>query len=255
LFDRVVGQDSTTNIPRSELYILHFTVHENTIFDWEKIISNEVIAQLMNFKTKNKSYMASYFIFAIMYCHVFKGLSINKRVNSKVDPVNMLYQDLWREKVGHYFYEVYNNFVSQFKKLLFGYDTSRISLEALTFLNGKGFLKKMDDYNIIRIFCSHEKYIFLLYYVPDKLFIIEVARQYKFWFYIFYEKRKRQFIPLSWKVGEILLRGISKIDEYASYFDQFDMIFAEQIKGFDPDHLFYNHIISVGLSLSLILGE
>jgi hypothetical protein len=66
----------------------------------------------------------------------------------------------------------------------------RLSLEASTFLNGKGILEKMDDYNIIRVFCSHEKPIFLPYYVSDKLFIIEVERQYKLWFHTFYEKRK-----------------------------------------------------------------
>jgi hypothetical protein len=110
----------------------------------------------------------------------------------------------------------------------------------------------MDDYNIIRIFCSHEKPLFLPYYVPDKLFIIEVARQYKFWFHVFYEKRKKQFIPLPWKVGEILLRGIAKIDEFASYFDQYNLKFAEEIKGFDPNHLFYNHMISVGISPALV---
>jgi len=91
--------------------------------------------------------------------------------------------------------------VSKFKKLLFGDDTSRLSLEALTFLNGKGVLEKIDDYNIIRIFCSLEKPIFLPYYVPDKLFIIEVVREYKFWFHNFYEKRKNYFIPLPWKVS------------------------------------------------------
>jgi hypothetical protein len=96
----------------------------------------------MNFKTEKKFYMAYYLIFAITYYHVFKALSIRKRVNSKVDPVTMMYQALWRHKVGHYFYEVYNNFVSKFKKLLFGDDTSRLSLEASTFLNGKGVLEK-----------------------------------------------------------------------------------------------------------------
>jgi hypothetical protein len=49
-------------------------------------------------------------------------------------------------------------------------------LKASTFLNGKRFLEKMDDYNIIRVFCSHEKPIFIPYYGSDKLFVIEVAR-------------------------------------------------------------------------------
>jgi len=88
-------------------------------------------------------------------------------------------------------------------------------------------MEKMDDYNIIRIFCSHEKPLFLPYCVPNKLFIIEVARQYKLWFHVFYEKMKTQFIPLPWKVGEILLRGIAKIDDFASYFDQYNLKFVE----------------------------
>jgi hypothetical protein len=48
------------------------------------------------------------------------------------------------------------------------------------------------------------------------------------------------------------LKGISKIDEYASYFDQFNLKFTEEIKWFDPDHVFYNHMVSVGLSPTMI---
>jgi hypothetical protein len=173
----------------------------------------------MNFRSEKKLYMASYLIFVITHYHIFKGLSVGKRVNSKIDPMIMWYQALWRNKVMNYFYEVYNDFVSEFKIFLFGEDTSRILLEASTFLNKKGILEKMDNYNIIRILFSHEKLIYLPYYVSDKLFIIKVARQYKFWFQYFYERRKKLFIPLPWRVGEILLRGISKIDEYDSYFD------------------------------------
>jgi hypothetical protein len=84
----------------------------------------------------------------------------------------------------------------EFNKLLFGEDTSRLSSEASTFLNKKGIPKKMDNYNIIRILCSHENPIFLPYYVLDELFIIEVVRNYTFWFHAFYERRKKQFIPL-----------------------------------------------------------
>jgi hypothetical protein len=42
LFARVVRQESTTTIPHLTLYILYFSIHENTIFDWGKIISNEL---------------------------------------------------------------------------------------------------------------------------------------------------------------------------------------------------------------------
>ena len=45
---------------------------------------------------------------------------------------------------------------------------------------------------------------------------------------------------------------IPKIDEYASYFDQFNLNFAEEIKGFDPNNLFYNHMVEVGLNPIII---
>jgi hypothetical protein len=60
-----------------------------------------------------------------------------------------------------------------------GKDTYKISLEASRFLDKKGILEKMDNY-IMRTFCSHEKPMYTPYYVPNKLFIIEVVRQYKF---------------------------------------------------------------------------
>jgi hypothetical protein len=56
-----------------------------------------------------------------------------------------------------------------------------------------------------------------------------------------------------------MLRGIAKIDEFASYFDYYNLKFALEIKGFDPNHLFYNHMVSVGISPTLdntlIFGE
>jgi hypothetical protein len=70
-----------------------------------------------------------------------------------------------------------------------------------------------------------------------------VARQYKSWFHLFYEKKKKQFIPLPCKVNEIFLRGTAKIDEYDTQFDQYNMKFAKEIKGFDPKHLFHDHMV------------
>jgi hypothetical protein len=91
-------------IPRLALYILYFTIHEEAIFDWRKIISLENSTQLSNFKSEKKLYMDSYLIFVITYCHVFKGLSIGKRVNCKIDLVTMWYQGLWTQKFNYYFY-------------------------------------------------------------------------------------------------------------------------------------------------------
>jgi hypothetical protein len=66
-----------------------------------------------------------------------------------------------------------------------------------TFLDKKGTLEKMEDHNVIKIFCSKENLAFLPYYISDKLFITEVTRQYGFWLHFFHEKRKKQFISFA----------------------------------------------------------
>jgi hypothetical protein len=188
LFIRVTYQESTTTIPR---YILYFTVHEKAIFDWAKIISIQISSQLENFKENKRFYMYSYLIFSITYCHVFKGLSIEKRVDCKIDPIPMWYQALWRHRVTYHFYEVYNRFVSIFKKLIFGSKTSRLSLEASKFLDKRGSYEKMEHYNVIIIYCSHEKPLYLPYFVSDRMFVTEVAKQYRFWVHFFHEKKEK----------------------------------------------------------------
>jgi hypothetical protein len=47
-------------------------------------------------------------------------------------------------------------------------------------MKGRGVMEKMEDYDVIMVFCSTEKPIFLPYYVSDKLFFIEIALKYRF---------------------------------------------------------------------------
>ena len=103
-----------------------------------KIISIEISSQLSNFKKEKKFYMASYLIFSITYFHVFKGLTIGKRVACKIDLVTMWYQTKWRHKTTYYFYEVYNEFIIVFKKLLSGENIARLSLKVVDFLTKEG---------------------------------------------------------------------------------------------------------------------
>jgi len=85
---------------------------------------------------------------------------------------------------------VHNVFISSFKRLIYGPSTSRLSLKVASFLAGKGRLKAMKKFSIIRLYCSHEKSSFLPYYVSDRLFIVEVCKQYKYWAHFLMEKGK-----------------------------------------------------------------
>jgi hypothetical protein len=122
--------------------------------------------------------MASYFVFAITYCYQFPKLSICKRVNCEFDPITISYQALWRHKASLYFYEVFNDFVLVFKGLLFGKHIPGISNHASKFLDKKGTLEKMENYNVIEIFGSKENPSFLPCHISDRIFIIEVERKY-----------------------------------------------------------------------------
>jgi hypothetical protein len=117
-----------------------------------------------------------YFIFNVTYCDAFKGLPLAKKVNCKIESIQMWYPALRKQKHAYNFYEVHNDFISSFKRLIYGPNTSRLSLEVAYFLTVKGRFKYMDNFIIIKLYFSHEKLSFLPYYIFDRLFIVEVCK-------------------------------------------------------------------------------
>jgi hypothetical protein len=252
LFTRITGQESTTNISRMILYILYFTVKEQAIFDWGKLISIEISSQLLQYTRQKKFFMSSYLIFVVAHCCPFPRLSLCKKVNCEFDPVTFWYQTLWRHKASQHFYEVFNDFVSVFKGLIFGKDFPWMSDQASKFLDRKGTLEQMENYNVIRIFGSKENPSFLPCHISDTMFLAEIARQYTYWLHFFHEKRKRQFMPLPWKVGDFIVRNMNKIDGFAGHFHNFNLKYVEKVKGFDPNGIFVEHLLVVGFNSSFI---
>jgi hypothetical protein len=66
-----------------------------------------------------------------------------------------------------------------------------MSDQASKFLDRKGTLEQMENYNVIRIFGSKENPSFLPCHISDKMFVTEIARQYNYWLHFFHEKRKK----------------------------------------------------------------
>jgi hypothetical protein len=98
---------------------------------------------------------------------------------------------LWSHKAQYNFYLINNNFISEFKKLVFGPNTSILSLKVATFLAEKGVFKTTEYFSIIRLFGYEENPFLLPLYVLDKNFVVEVCRQYKSWDHFFNKKRKK----------------------------------------------------------------
>jgi hypothetical protein len=124
--------------------------------------------------------------------------------------------------------------------------------QASKFLDRKGTLEQMENNNVIRIFGSQENPSFLPCYISDKMFVTEVARQYNYWLHFFHEKRKKQFIPLPWKVGDFIFRNMNKIDEFVCHFHSLNLRYVERIKGFDPTGIFVEHLLENDFNNSFI---
>jgi hypothetical protein len=180
LFSRITGQESTTIVPKLALYILYFSIHENTIFNWPRLFQVSYLFSWEISKIIKKFYMSSYLIFTVTYSHIFNGLPLAKKVNCKFDPMQMWYPVLWKQKGAYHFYEVHNAFISSFKRLIHGPNTSRLSLEVASFLDRKGSFEAMENFSVIRLYYSHEKPSYLPYYVSNKIFIVEICKNINF---------------------------------------------------------------------------
>jgi hypothetical protein len=114
-------------------------------------------------------------------------------------------------------------------------------------LDKKGTIQHLDNYTVIRIFGSTEQPALLPCHITEIIFIAEVTRQYNYWFHLFQRKKKKQFIPMPWKIGELVLKNVNKFDDFATHFSISNPRYAEHIKGFNPYDIFRQHLHSLGL--------
>ena len=49
-----------------------------------------------------------------------------------------------------------------------------------------------------------------------------------------------------------MCRNVNKIDEFSDHFNKLNLTYAERIKGFDPNGIFQEHLLSLGFSSSFI---
>jgi hypothetical protein len=54
------------------------------------------------------------------------------------------------------------------------------------------------------------------------------------------------------KIGDFTFKNINKIDEFVNHFHNVNLKYVEKIKGFDPNKIFVEHMLSVGFNNSFI---
>ena len=127
-----------------------------------------------------------------------------------------------------------------------------MSDQASKLLDRKGTLEQMENYKVIRIFGSKENLSFLPCHIIDRMFVAEISRKYTYWFHFFHEKRKKQFIPLSWKVKDFIFENMNKIDEFTCHFHNLNLKYDKKVEGFDPSGIFLEHLLVVGFNNSFV---
>jgi hypothetical protein len=89
LFVSLDGKESTSCVPKYVFYVLHESIRVRINFDWAEIISNEVSHHLFMYEQTKRFFMTSYLVYAIVYCHLFEGLTPRKDVNYEEDLVQI----------------------------------------------------------------------------------------------------------------------------------------------------------------------
>jgi hypothetical protein len=151
--------------------------------------------------------MSSYLIFVVSNCYPFLGISMCKKMNCEFNPVTFLYQILWRHDACQHFSKVFNDFASVFKALIFGKYFPWFFGQLTNFLDRKGTLEEMENYNVTRIFGSKQNPCFLSCHISGTMFFAGISRQYIYWLHFSHEKGKSQFISLPWKVRDFMVRN------------------------------------------------
>jgi hypothetical protein len=57
---------------------------------------------------------------------------------------------------------------------------------------------------------------------------------------------------LPWKIGDFVFKNMKKIDEFANQFHNLNIKYAENIRGFEPNRIFVEHMLTIGFNNSFI---
>jgi len=98
IFLLLIGQESTSHIPRYVLYVLYLSFENEVIFDWDEIISNEIFYKLSNYLNIERFCMTSYLVLVVAYCNVFEGLPSMGNVDVENNSSHLWYPVLWKHK-------------------------------------------------------------------------------------------------------------------------------------------------------------
>jgi hypothetical protein len=79
--------------------------------------------------------------------------------------------------------------------------------------------------------------------------------QYKTWAHLFHDKRKKQFIPQPWKIGDCIVKHLTHLNELVEHHEKMGLKDVKLIKAFEPYRKFTTYMQLVGYASHFIIIE
>jgi hypothetical protein len=118
------GKESLTHFPAEWVPLLH-EVAEGYNFNWDKILSNNIAREVMEYQTarskgQTKSfYMSVYIMDAICFSTPFPLMSCSWNP-TYLEPIHEYHSKLWEENAKDSFYEIFHFMVIPLHQMLYG---------------------------------------------------------------------------------------------------------------------------------------
>jgi hypothetical protein len=178
---RLFGRKIPTHF-LAEWVPLLYKVAEGYIFNWGKILSDNLAKEIVDYQTEKSEgqplsfYMSAYIMDVICYMTPFPLMNWSWNPDC-IEPIHDYHSKLWKENVKEFFYEVCHYVVIHVHKILDGCAPPRISKKIVENLKAIADWFIEENFSYVRVFrCSIPPHA-LLKFLPDRLVGREVAYQ------------------------------------------------------------------------------
>ena len=155
-----------------------------TIVDWAKILSDNLVMAIVNYRSKGTvsqriyplSYLSTYVMDAI--CDVSKFLVMGWKWTTQDSlPIHVYYKELWDSKFAPHFYQICHGIMLLLYRMLYDKDSLRCSPEVEVDILPIARWFEEELFTYVRVFGRFSSPHVLPLYVPDKLLAREIAYQ------------------------------------------------------------------------------
>ena len=134
------------------LYFLHGTINMDFKFDWAQFFSSDISHQLSSYQETERSFMAAYLVYVVIYNSFVNELPTRKDVDVNVEPIQFWYPIVCKHKASYFIYQFHDAFLRRHRELFIREAPTPVTKEAIDFLRGKGKFYIDDEHTYFRLY-------------------------------------------------------------------------------------------------------